>query len=238
LLFNNLDLIDPNMKKLQLTRRNTQTSKGHNQVNTFPKIPRNIVSSYPLKITATKLRFSYSTIFNGSALYYFDNVHVRSTVYQPISGVSQDMPGKTAMAILYNGVLVKNIRTSVTINNMTAVPLSFCLLPMRTVSLDHATSFVDFRSNPDAKHCIVNGVGRNLSQRTMVHSVDVSKMVGYDVTSTNLTAHWQSWLSNPSSMAGINIITAITDGVTVLSCDVNIVTELDCVLFNPNLLVN
>jgi len=199
-------------------------------------VPRNFIHAYPKKIASTKLTTSYSTTMVGAT--YYDNFYVKNTAYRPLSGVASIFPGRTAISSLYNGYLVRGVKVTATVNNTVGLPVVFQLTNNRSVGSDHSGTFADYRTSPDCKSVVLAKVGATGCQRTLSQYCDMNKMVGYNISTTNMTSYWAGFGADPGTMGGINMSWFSTDLSTNVTVDLNLIIELDVVLFNPNLILS
>jgi len=196
------------------------------------QIPRQLVSGYPAKLVISKLKLAPS--FQSQPLVPYDYLNVRNSTYQTLFGYTNVVSGMSNLTSRYAQATVLRMKVTCTILNTSAVSLVATLCPVRVPVSDHSTTYYDRRQSPESKTLILSSAARFGSKGSFSHVLDVSKMWGYDVSTTNNTSFIHSLASTaPSVICTMELMTQAIDALTIPTCDIQFEIEMEVLLQGP-----
>lgn len=222
-----------NLKKVYTKSKKNSKKKTSNRILGGEMVPRPIFNGYPKKNAKANLKFVYGTRY--TAIVPWDNVNIRNSTFETISGISAVYAGMTILQASYTQATVLKIRGKVTIVNEGNNDVCMQLCPIKSPSADHSSTFRDRRNSPECVTTVVSGRNSGYNnQKTLVHTADVSKLWGYNISSTNNN----SFIANlgsaaPAVISSLELVVNSLDSTTVVDYTVYFECHLEVLLQSP-----
>jgi hypothetical protein len=193
-------------------------------------IPRQITSGSPDKWARTTLKFGGHIVLLGAVPY--DSVNLRNSTYQTISGLASLYAGMSNFQLRYSQCTVLGMKVKAKVFNTTNCPLAVTLYPARVPTADHTTSYYDKRQMPEAKMITLGGYASYFGTCGEIsHSVDFSKLWGYDISTTNNGSFIHNLgTSAPGVISSMELMITSLDSTTVASATVQFELQLDVLM--------
>lgn len=197
--------------------------------------PRKIVSSQPLTNGILKLLsrdfFQYVSSSGGTAI--FGNLPFLASAYRVRGSISTQWPGATQIAGRYFSFFAVRLKVTLTISNTKTQAVACYVTPKRAPTAGGSVGLLPDYLLPQTKSVVVGSVSGGASIKKLVHTVDVSAVYGYDITSSEATNHTTTFGTAPNYSAGLQFIFVSVDGVTLPVLDIEAVYELDLIPIFP-----
>jgi hypothetical protein len=186
-------------------------------------IPRPIQNVQPKQISKAVIPFKAAFQITGTAASYFGNYPIFNSLYNVLTGAVAILAGMDVLTTMYTAYTVTKSRIKLTLGNTKSQAVSAYLYPTVGPTAAGGLSILGGHRLPEAKTQILGSVIGANAIKTISHTSDVSKLVGYDVV-----GHYSFialFGANPSIPTGYDLVYFSTDGVTLPVLDIKI--EID-----------
>jgi len=197
--------------------------------------PRKIISSQPLTNGIIRLYskdfFQLVSSSGGTAI--FGNLPFMASTYRVRGSISVQWGGATQIANRYLNFFAVRLRLKLVICNTKAQAVACYLVPKRAPTALGSATIVQDYVLPQSHSVVVGSVNGGSGTKTLSHSIDVSAVYGYDITSSEATNHTCSFSTSPTYTAGLQFVFVSVDNTTLPVLDVEATYELDIIPIFP-----
>jgi len=198
------------------------------------RIPRTVVSTQPLRNARYTIKTRFPLRLTGqTGTLYYNNYSILCTPYRPFASTSYAWGGATQLSQKYLNFYAVKQRAVLTLSNTLTTS---CYVAVITKRAPPANSQVTLQTDyllPQSRRVILGSIQGGASTKSISHSLNVSNLYGYDITSSSQSNHTCTFSSDPSYTSGLMIIIMSVDAATVPILDCWVDLELDIIGIFP-----